>query len=197
MASVIDTFANIWIRESSMTEQDFHRRLYEAGDSNPDALSALAKDLDAEIREPVRTILAAWRQDPGRRRINCAYICAQLKELAIGEMLKESEAVPAVTRVQLMEMVVSQQLRFRELVLTALEPLLMDHGPASLADEDSEFRANDVAYLTARKLVFTKEAEAKLVSSEKDFKGLAAEDRDTEINTWLFSETWRELFRKP
>lgn len=177
-----------------MTEQDFYRRLNEIEGSNPEGLSALANDVNTQIREPVWTVLAEWRKDPGRQRIKCSYVCSQLKELAVGDMLKEADGVAAVTRVQLMEMVVTQQLRFRELVLAALEPLLVDHASAGRSDEDSELRANDVAYLTARKLVSTKEAEAELFSSEKDFKALGANQRDTEIETWLLSETWLELF---
>ena len=180
-----------------MTEQDLFLRLHELSESDTDGLRKLAEEIGIVCREPARTILTEWAGGPPDRQIPCAFICAQLKELAVAEMLLQTDPAAPASRVHLMEMVVTQQLAFRELMLTALEPLLKDLSPAGTTASGDEVRTCDAAYLLARKMVRPRASEAEQFSAEDEFTARKEIQRDDEIDQWLLSETWKEIFPDP
>jgi hypothetical protein len=145
----------------------------------------------------VKILLAEWVSGPPQRQTPCAFICAHLKELAIAEMLRNADVVAPIMRVHLMEMVVTQQLAFRESMLTALEPLLQDLTPAGNTAIPGELRICDTAYLLARKLVPVKTGEAEHFAAEDQFTALEPDQRNAEIDKWVLSETWNEIFPEP
>jgi hypothetical protein len=177
-----------------VTQEDIFDRIYNLSASDADGLGKLAQEVGFHCREPAKTVLAELIGGPPERKTPCAFICTQLKELAVGEALRHTDSAPPPLRVQLMEMVVTQQLTFRELMLTALEPLLED---VSSGDSDEELRTCDVAYLIVRKLVRVGATEVKNFSGEEQFKALAPNQRDIEIEKWLISATWKEIFPEP
>jgi hypothetical protein len=179
-----------------MTEDEILSRLYDLQESDGEGLGKLAHEIGLQCREPAVTVLTEWISGPPQRQTPCAFICSHLKELAIGEMLRQSASVTPALRVQLMEMVTAQQLAFRELMLTALEPLLEDLTPDG-TETPGDLRTCDTAYLLVRKIVRVKGAEASRFSDEKHFKDLQPIERDTEIDNWVVSETWKEIFPQP
>jgi hypothetical protein len=180
-----------------MTEQDIFLRLHELSESDADGLRKLAEEIGFQCREPARTVLAEWVGGPPDRQTPCAFICSHLKELAIAEMLRQTDSVAAALRVHLMEMVVTQQLVFRELMLTALEPLLRDFTPTGTAGLTGDLRTCDAAYLLVRKIVRPSASEADQFSREDQFKALGQIERENEIDQWLLSETWKGIFSDP
>lgn len=179
-----------------MTEPEIFRRLYDLSESDAEGLGKLSQEIGLQCREPVKILLAEWVAGPPQRETPCAFICAHLKELALAEMLRNADVVAPVMRVHLMEMVVTQQLAFRELILTALEPLLQDLTPARNTAASRELRNRDTAYLLVRKLVPVKAGEAEHFSAEGQFTALEPDRRDAEIDEWVLSETWKEIFQK-
>ena len=124
-------------------------------------------------------------------------MCADLKELAVAEMLRQTDSVAPALRVHLMDMVVTQQLVFRELMLTALEPVLKDLTPAGTTASGDELRTCDATYLLVRKIVRLSASEAGQFSTQDQFEALGQLERDSEIDQWLLSETWKEIFPNP
>jgi hypothetical protein len=180
-----------------MTEQDLFLRLRELSESDADGLRKLAEEIGILCREPARIVLTEWQGGPPDRQIPCAFICSLLKELAVAEMLVQTDSVAPASRAHLMEMVVTQQLVFRELMLTALEPLLRDFTPAGTTDSGEEVRTRDAAYLLVRKIVQLRASEAEQFSTEDEFTARKQTQRDEEIDEWLLSETWKEIFPDP
>ena len=180
-----------------MTEQDLFLRLHELSESDADGLRKLAEEIGVICREPASTILTEWVGGPPGRQIPCAFVCSHLKELAVAEMLLQTDSVAPALRVHLMEMVATQQLVFRELMLTALEPLLKDLSPAGTTASGDEVRTCDAAYLLARKMVRLRASEAEQFSAEDEFTARKEIQRDDEIDQWLLSETWKEIFPDP
>ena len=180
-----------------MTEDDILSRLYELSESDGEGLGKLAHEIGLQCREPASTVLTEWISGPPQRQTPCAFICSHLKELALAEMLRQTDSVAPALRVHLMEMVVTQQFVFRELMLTALEPLLQDLTPAGTSDSTGDLRTCDAAYLLVRKLVRVRDVEAKKFSAENQFTALEPDQRDIEIDNWLLSETWKEIFPEP
>lgn len=180
-----------------MTEQDIFLRLHELPESDADGLRKLAEEIGITCREPARTVLAEWVGGPSDRQTPCAFICSHLKELAVAEMLRQTESVAPALRVHLMEIVATQQLAFRELMLTALEPLLRDRTPAGTTASGDEARTCDAAYLLVRKIVHPSASEAEQFSAEDQFTALGPIQRDSEIDQWLLSDTWKEIFPDP
>jgi hypothetical protein len=180
-----------------MTEADIFRRLNELAEADTDGLQKLAAEIDLICREPARTVLAEWIGGAPARQTPCAFVCSNLKELAVGEMLGRTESVAPALRVQLMDMVATQQLVFRELLLTALEPLLEDLTPAGTTDSAGELRTCDAAYLMVRKIVRLSDSEARQFSAENQFTTLAESERDREIDQWMSSESWKSIFPDP
>jgi hypothetical protein len=180
-----------------MTEQDLFLRLHELSESDADGLRKLAEEIGIICREPARTVLAEWVGGPPDRQTPCAFVCSHLKELAVAEMLLQTDSVAPALRVHLMEMVVTQQLAFRELMLTALEPLLKDLSPAGTTASGDEVRTCDAAYLLSRKMVRPRASEAEQFSAEDEFTARKEIQRDDEIDQWLLSETWKEIFPDP
>src|SRR5258706_5917908 len=95
-----------------MTESEIFRRLNDLAEADADGLQKLAEEIDLICREPARTVLAEWLGGPPARETPCAFVCSNLKELAIGEMLGRAESVAPALRVQLMDTAVDQQLAF-------------------------------------------------------------------------------------
>lgn len=180
-----------------MTPGDIFDRIYNLSESDANGLGKLAHEVGLQCREPAKTVLAEWIGGPPQRQTPSAFICTQLKELAVGEMLSHTDSAAPPLRVQLMEMVVTQQLTFRELMLTALEPLLEDVSSGGTTDSDADLRTCDVAYLIVRKIVRVRANEAENFSAEEQFKALAPNERDIEIEKWLISGTWKEIFPEP
>jgi len=180
-----------------MTEQDLFLRLHELSESDADGLRKLAEEIGILCREPARTVLTEWVGGPPDRQIPCAFICSQLKELAVVEMLRQTDSAAPALRVHLMEMVVTQQLVFRELMLTALEPLLRDMTPTGTTGLTGDLRTCDAAYLLVRKIARPSASEADQFSNEDQFKALGQIQRENEIDQWLLSETWKEIFPDP
>src|SRR5512132_3130228 len=106
-----------------MTEPEIFRRLNELAEADVDGIRKFAEEINLICREPARTVLAEWIGGPPARQTPCAFVCSNLKELAIGEMLGCAPSVNPALSVQLMDLVVTQQVVFRELLLTVLEPL--------------------------------------------------------------------------
>jgi hypothetical protein len=179
-----------------MTEADVFRRLNQLADTAVDDFRKLAAEIDTVCREPARTVLTAWYGNTARP-VSCAFVCANLKELAVGEMLGRAESVAPAPRVQLMEMVTTQQLAFRELLLTALEPLLKNFTPIDAANTVGGLRVRDAAYLLARKIVPLSDVDAGKFSNEEQFNTLEESQRDGEIDEWLKSASWLMVFPEP
>lgn len=180
-----------------MTEQDLFLRLHELSESDADGLHRLAEEIGIICREPAKTVLTEWVGGPPDRQTLCAFICSHLKELAVAEMLHQTDSVAPALRVHLMEMVATQQLAFRELMLTALEPLLRDRTPAGTTGFTGDLRTCDAAYLLVRKIVRLSASEAGQFSGEEQFMALGQIQRENEIDQWLLSETWKEIFPDP
>lgn len=180
-----------------MTEDEILSRVYELSESDGDGLAKLAHEIGLRCREPAVTVLTEWISGPPQRQTPCAFICSHLKELAVAEMLRQTDSVAPSLRVHLMEMVVTQQFVFRELMLTTLEPLLQDLTPAGTSDSTGDLRTCDTAYLLVRNLVRVRDVEAKKFSAENQFTALEPDQRDIEIDNWLLSETWKEIFPEP
>lgn len=180
-----------------MTEQEIFGRLYELADGDADGLGKLAQEIGFQCREPARTVLTEWIGGPPQRQIPCAFICSNLKELAVAEMLRQTDTIAPSLRVHLMEMVATQQLAFRALLLTALEPLLQDFTLAGTSDSGGELRTCDAAYLLVRKIVHAQAAETEHFAAEDQFTAFNPNERDSEIEKWLLSKTWKEIFSEP
>ena len=180
-----------------MTEPEIFRRLNELVEADGDGLRKFAEEINVFCREPVRTVLTEWLAGPPARQTPCAFVCSNLKELAVGEMLGRAESVAPALRVQLMDMVATQQLAFRELMLIALEPLLQDFTPIESTGSTGEQRTCDAAYLLVRKLVRLSAADAGQFSTKDRFNLLEEDQRDHEIDEWLKSESWKMIFPEP
>src|SRR5437879_1542616 len=113
-----------------MTEQEVFLRLHEIPESDSEMLRQLAAELSGECRTPSRVVLDSWLSGPHSRGIPCATVCTELKELAVAELMQRASSVEPGLRVHFMQIVVAQQLAFRELLLTVLEPLLKDRHAA-------------------------------------------------------------------
>lgn len=174
-----------------MTEQGVLQRLRDLKDGDAAGLQQLTQDCVSACKEPVRTILDVWLQE-GRHTTLCAFLCSQLTDLASGELLQRVEGAPVERRVHFMEMVVAQQLLFREYLLVAIEALLENHTPAGEAA--SGLRTCDGAYMLARRVVPLKPEAAKEFSTESGFLGLPEPKRTEEIKRWKGSDRWREIF---
>ena len=87
-----------------------------------------------------------------------------------------------------MQIVVAQQLAFRELLLTVLEPLLKDRHAAG------DTRVCDEAYVLVRKIVTVDPGEASKFRTEGQFLALDPDGRSSEIKEWMQSKTWAEIF---
>ena len=180
-----------------MTESEIFRRLNELAEADADGLQKFAAEIDLICREPTQTVLTEWLAGPPARQTPCAFVCSNLKELAVGEMLGRAGSVAPTLRVQLMDMVATQQLAFRELMLIALEPLLQDFTPIESTSSTGEQRTCDAAYLLVRKLVRLSAAEAGQFSTEDQFNLFEENQRDREIDEWLKSESWKMIFPEP
>jgi hypothetical protein len=180
-----------------MTEQDLFLRLYELSESDADGLRKLAEEIGRQCGAPAETVLTEWISGPPNRQTPCAFICSHLKELAVAAMFHQTDSVAPALRVHLMEMVATQQLAFRELLLTALEPLLRDLTPAGTSASGDELRTCDAAYLLVRRIVRLSASAAGHFSAEEQFTALGLIERDSEINQWLLSETWKEILPEP
>ena len=181
-----------------MNEQDISRRLHVLSESDVDGLQRLADEIGLQCRGPAATVLTEWISGPPDRHTPCAFVCSELKELAVAEMLCQTDSVAPALRVHLMDMVTTQQLAFRELILTVLEPLLQDLTTAgTTGSDDDELRTCDAAYLLVRNIVPLSAAEAGQVSAENKFTALGQNQRDHEIDEWLLSETWKGIFPDP
>jgi hypothetical protein len=180
-----------------MTEAEIFRRLNELAEADADGLRKLAEEIDLICREPARTVLAEWIGGPPERQTPGAFVCSNLKELAVGEMLGRAQSVTPALRVQLMDMVVTQQLAFRETILTVLEPLLQDFTPIASTSATGEQRTCDAAYLLVRKIVPLSAAEAAQFATENQFAALEEIQRNCEIDEWLKSERWKMIFPEP
>jgi hypothetical protein len=175
-----------------MTAQDTLQRLHDLSESDADGLRSLAGEIASECRGAARTVLETWVNGPGDHEITCAFVCSELKELAVHEMLLRADSVEPARRVHLMEMVVDQQLAFRELTLTVLGPLLKDRSSAG-----PELRTCDAAYLLVRRIVPLNAAGAAQFSAESGFMALGEDQRDGEIGRWTESEAWKAIFPAP
>ena len=171
-----------------MTEQEVFLRLHEIPESDSEKLSQLAAEISRECRTPSRIVLDSWLNSPQTRGIPCATVCTELKELAVGELMQRASSVEPGLRVHFMQIVVAQQLAFRELLLTVLEPLLKDRHAAG------ETRTCDAAYVLVRKLVTVDETEAGKFRPDSEFQALDPDERSNEIKEWIKSKTWSEIF---
>lgn len=180
-----------------MIGQEVFRCLNELSVSDADGLRKLAGEIAFHCRQPASTVLADWIGGAPTRQTPCAFVCSGLKELAVDEMLGCAESVAPALRVQLMDMVVTQQLAFRELMLTVLEPLLQDTTPVGSAGSIGELRTCDAAYLLVRKVVHLGATNAGQFIDEEQFKALEETYRDREIDEWMLSESWKAIFPDP
>jgi hypothetical protein len=171
-----------------MTEQEVFLRIHEIAESDQEKLGQLAAEISWECHTPSRIVLDSWLGSPQSRGIPCATVCTELKELAVGELMQRAGSVDPGLRVHFMQIVVAQQLAFRELQLTVLEPLLKDRHAAG------ETRVCDAAYVLVRKLVTVDSTEASKFRSESDFLALGTDERSAEIKEWTRSKTWTTLF---
>jgi hypothetical protein len=171
-----------------MTEQEVFLRIHEIAESDPEKLGQLAAEIAWECRTPSRIVLESWLGSPQSREIPCATVCTELKELAVAELMQRAGSVDPGLRVHFMQMVVAQQLAFRELQLTVLEPLLKDRHAAG------EIRVCDAAYALVRKLVTVKAEEVGKFRPEGEFPALGTDERSAEIKEWIKSTTWTEIF---
>ena len=171
-----------------MTEQEVFLRIHEISESDAEMLRQLAAEISWECRTPSRVVLDSWVGRPQSLGIPCATVCTELKELAVGEMLQRASSVDAGLRVQFMQIVVAQQLAFRELLLTVLEPLLKDRHAAG------DTRVCDAAYVLVRKVVTVDPGEAGKFRAESEFLALDPDGRSKEIKEWMQSKTWAEIF---
>ena len=163
---------------SSMTRDDLHRRVYALAGSDADGLRALAGEVAVQAREGARAVLDLWER--GASASACAYACMHLEELAFSEMLgRAGTATAPAMRAQLLELVVTQHLRFREYLLAVLEP------------------TTPTAYLVIRRLVRPLAEEATLFSAEAEFLALDADAQQDEMLRWQSSATWASLFAQP
>jgi len=155
--------------------QELYQRLYEIDEADAEKLRELAAEIATAAREPARAVLDVWAQ--GASATPCAFVCIQLRELAYREMLRRAETTsePGL-RVQLLEMVVDQQLRFREQLLAMLQP-------------DSP-----QAYVLIRRLVEPLDADADPFPSEEEFLALDPPRQRKEMKRWAESRTWQSLF---
>jgi hypothetical protein len=103
-------------------------------------------------------------------------------------MLQRVNSVEPGLRVQFMQIVTAQQLAFRELLLTVLEPLLKDRHAAG------DTRVCDAAYVLIRKMVTVNPGEASKFGAESEFLALDPDERSNEIKEWMQSKTWAEIF---
>jgi hypothetical protein len=172
-----------------MTEQDVVGRLRMLSDSDGEGLWRLAGDIGTHCRGGARVVLDAWINGPPDRQTPCAFICSNLKELPVQELLARADAVAPERRVHFLEMVAAQQLRAREQILTTLEPLLKDPSPAGGA-----YRTCDAAYLLIRRLVRLAAGEAAEFSTEGGFLSLGPEEKDKEIQRFKRSAAWQGIF---
>jgi hypothetical protein len=158
-----------------MTGNDLHRRLYSLDESDADGLRALAGQVAARAREGARAIVDLWER--GASASACAYTCTHLAELAFSEMLGRAGTVaePAM-RAQLLELVVTQYLVFREYLLAVLAP------------------TTPMEYLIIRRLVRPTADEADLFSTEERFLVLDEDAQTDEMRRWRISATWTSLF---
>ncbi|MEW5977112.1 MAG: hypothetical protein AB1898_15025 [Acidobacteriota bacterium] len=179
-----------------MTEHEIYFRLHDLLPSDAAGLTRLASDVAQECREPSRTVLEVWKDAPDRG-IVCAFTCAHLEELAFEEALSNADSVSPVLRAQFMETVVNQQLTFRELLLTVLEPLLKDQDLAEWPTPAGSTRTSEAAYFLVRRIVMPGPDEASHFSTEEDFLRLDARGRAAEIKRWLCSQTWKRIFPEP
>ena len=171
-----------------MTEQEVFLRIHEISESDAELLRQLAADISWECRTPSRVVLDSWVGSPQSLGIPCATVCTELKELAVGEMLERANSVDPGLRVQFMQIVVAQQLAFRELLLTVLEPLLKDRHAAG------DTRVCDAAYVLVRRVVTVDAGEASKFRAEGEFLALGPDERSNEIKEWMESKTWAEIF---
>ena len=171
-----------------MTEQEVFLRIHEISESDAEMLRQLAAEISWECRTPSRVVLDSWVSSPQSLGIPCATVCTELKELAVGEMLQRASSVEPGLRVQFMQIVVAQQLAFRELLLTVLEPLLKDRHAAG------DTRVCDAAYVLVRKIVTVDPGEASKFRAEGEFLALDPDERSNEIKEWMQSKTWAEIF---
>ncbi|SRR6266849_3061986 len=171
-----------------MTEQEVFLRIHEISESDTETLRQLAAEISSECRTPSRIVLDSWLSSPQSRGIPCATVCTELKELAVGELMQRASSAEQGLRVHFMQIVAAQQLAFRELLLTVLEPLLKDRHAAG------ETRVCDAAYVQIRKMVTVDAAEASKFRTESEFLSLDPEGRLNEIKEWMQSKTWAEIF---
>jgi hypothetical protein len=174
-----------------MTEQEVFLRLHEIPGSDSEKLSQFAEEISRQCSAPSRIALDSWLNSPQSRGIPCATVCTELKELAVGELMQRAGSVEPGLRVHFMQIVVAQQLAFRELLLTVLEPLLKDRHAAG------ETRICDAAYALVRKLVTVDAGEASKFRSESEFLALDPNERSNEIKEWIESKAWTEIFPVP
>ena len=172
-----------------MTEQDVVRRLRELSDADAEGLWRLAGDIGTHCRGGAGVVLDAWLNGPPDRQMPCAFICSNLKELPVHELLARADAVAAERRVHFLDMAVAQQLAAREQILTTLEPLLKDQSSAG-----GTYRTCDAAYLLIRRLVRLGPGEAAEFSTESQFMSLGRYERGKEIQRFKNSAAWKAIF---
>lgn len=166
-----------------MTAQDVHRRLRELKEQDQEGLSQMAAEIAEQCRRPAHAAVEEWVR--GRNTSGCAFLCAQLKELAVAELLQNVDVAPVGAAAQMLEQIVEQQILFREFLLVVLEPLLK-------SDDTST-----PAYLLARRVVLPLPEDADQFSGPEQFRGLDEKKRHEEIARWIDSETWKRIFPPP
>ncbi len=166
-----------------MNAQDVHRRLREVSEQDEKGLAQLAGEIAEQCRRPAHVAVEEWVR--GQNPSGCAFLCAQLKELAIAEMLQNIDAAPVGAAAQMLEQIVQQQMLFREFFLVVLEPLL------------KPIDTSTPAYLLTRRLVEPLPEEAEQFSTEEQFRGFSEKQRHEEIDRWIDSQTWKLIFPDP
>jgi len=172
-----------------MTEQEVVGRLRTLSDSDAEGLWRLAGDIGTQCRGGASVVVDVWLNGAPDRQMPCAFICSNLKELPVQELLARADEVAPERRVRFLDMAVAQQLAAREQILTTLEPLLKDQSSAG-----GTYRTCDAAYLLVRRLVRLGRGEAAEFSTEGGFMSLGPEEKDKEIQRFKRSAAWRAIF---
>lgn len=187
-----------------MTREQFLERFSRLSASDSVGLTALARQVTDDAREPLRTAVDVWtRGDPGQAQ-KAASILAEVDELAFVPLTERGDPTDAAHRVWLLRMAGMSQMDLRAKFIALINRMLDDRRlppakpiPGPPREENPPMpRVCDEAYLAHRQLLNFAESREQYYLNAREFLALPEAQRDEEIRNLRRTNTWTRLTSK-
>jgi hypothetical protein len=186
-----------------MTREQFLERLSKLSPKDQTGLSALAKQIMDDAREPVRAAVQLWTTGDPDQAGKAASVLREVEELAFVPITQPKDPADTAHRVWLLRMAGMSLIDLRRKFVALIDRMLDDRRtppampmPGPPAEENPALpRVCDEAYLAHRRLLNFAESPAQYYMNEREFLALPEEQRDEEIRNLRKTNTWTRLMR--